>query len=253
MPQFNTSHIVAYFATRTVNDCLPAADFKSVNKSAENLFWCGHVQSIQVCSTETHLYVRANCLPEMKKDGVYHVCMCMALTIGGYDLAHAECGCPAGKGPHGSCKHICALCYALSDFCRLVKLPEFRTCTDQLQQCNRPRGRCVDPIPVDQLVARRRELLPQKERAHGSRIIFDPRPPSLQEADPKALEEFRCDLLRLGQPCGFVNILIPSADKVKHDHSYCSHGQRTEQSSSDMTANSHIELERLSPTTSNFS
>ena len=50
-------------------------------------------------------------------------------------------------------------------------------------------------------------------------MIFDPRPPSLREADPKALEEFRCDLLGLPQPCGFVNILIPSADKVKHDHS----------------------------------
>ena len=97
-----------------------------------------------MCSTETHLYVRANCHPEMKKDRVYRVCM--ALTIGGYDLAHAECGCPAGKGPHCSCKHICILCYALSDFCRPVKLPEFRTCTDQLQQWNRLRGRRVDPI-----------------------------------------------------------------------------------------------------------
>ena len=83
-------------------------------------------------------------------------------------------------------------------------------------------------------------------------MIFYPRPPSLREADPKALEEFRCDQLRLAQPCRFVNILIPSADKVIHDHSYCSRGQRTEQSSSDMTANSHTEQERFSPITSNF-
>ena len=36
-------------------------------------------------------------------------------------------------------------------------------------------------------------------------MIFDPCPPSLREADPKALEEFRCDLLGFAQPCGFFN------------------------------------------------
>ena len=36
VPQFNTGHIVAYFVTRTVSDNLPAADFKSTNKSAES-------------------------------------------------------------------------------------------------------------------------------------------------------------------------------------------------------------------------
>ena len=202
VPQFNTSHIVAYFVTRTVSDCLPAADFKSVNKSAENLFRCGHVQSIQVCTTETHLYVRANCLPEMKKDRVYRVCM--ALTIDGHDLVHAECGCPAGRGPHGSCKHICAMCWwtsvDLSGY--LISVP---VQTMQLQQWNQPRGRSVDFIPVDKLGASRRELLPQKDRTYGSLMIFDPCPPSLREADPKALEEFRCDLLGFAQPCGFFN------------------------------------------------
>ena len=33
--QFNTSHIVTYFVTRSVSDGLPASDFKSVNNSAE--------------------------------------------------------------------------------------------------------------------------------------------------------------------------------------------------------------------------
>ena len=38
----------------------------------------------------------------------------------GYNY-HAECGCPAGKGPHGSCKHIALLAYALVDFCKNIK------------------------------------------------------------------------------------------------------------------------------------
>ena len=194
--------------------------------------------------------LKANCLPEMKKDRVYRVCM--ALTIDGYDSAHAKYKYPAGRGPHSSCKHICALCYVLVDFCRLVRLPDFRTCTDQLQQWNQPRGRRVDLIPVDKLGARRRELLPQKDRAYGSLMIFDPRPPSLREADPKALEEFRCDLLVLAQPCGFVNTSFHLLTKLNMT-TQCPHGQRTEQpSSSDMTANSHIEQERLTPTTRNL-
>ena len=41
------SNIVTYFVTRTVKDLLQAADFKFVNKSAENLFRCGHVQNIE--------------------------------------------------------------------------------------------------------------------------------------------------------------------------------------------------------------
>ena len=176
VPQFNMGHIVAYFVTRTVSDNLPAADFKSVNKSSEFLSRCGHIQSVEVCSSADYLYVKAICLPQMRKDKDYKVHM--ALRTDGYDIAHAQCECPAGIGPHGSCKHIAALSYTLADFCRRGELPEFLTCTDQLQQWNRPRGRRVEPIPVDQLGARRRELFPSK-RAAGSKAIFDPRPQSL--------------------------------------------------------------------------
>ena len=226
VPKFNDAHIVAYFVTRTVADGLPASDFKSINNSGENLFLCGHVQAIQVCRTDEYFYVKANCIPEMRKDRIY--LLHMALQCNGYDIVHAECGCPAGKGPQGSCKHIAALSFALVDFCRLGVRPEFLTCTDKLQQWNRPRERCIDPIPVDQLGARRRELTPQKKRATGSRMIFDPRPPSLRKPDPQALEYLRCDLLNLGQPCGLLSIIIPSTSKVEHDHCYCLNTQKSQ-------------------------
>ena len=41
---------VTYFVSRTASDRLPAKDLMSVNKSAENLFRCGHVQDIIVCT-----------------------------------------------------------------------------------------------------------------------------------------------------------------------------------------------------------
>jgi len=44
-----------------------------------------------------------------------------------FAIVGAECGCPADKGPHDSCKHIGALCYALEEFSHLNKLPDFLT------------------------------------------------------------------------------------------------------------------------------
>ena len=39
------------------------------------------------------------------------------------EIIYAECGCPAGMGPTGSCKHIAALAYALVDFSCCKSLP----------------------------------------------------------------------------------------------------------------------------------
>ena len=96
MPPSNKGHIV----TQTVAKNLPATDFKSLNKSAESLFCFGHMQAVHVYSTDDYLFVKANCLPEMRKDELYHVWR-MALSENGYELVHAECCCPVGTGPHG--------------------------------------------------------------------------------------------------------------------------------------------------------
>lgn len=111
-----------------------------------------------------------------------------------------------------------ALSYALADFIRFRTSPEYQTCTDMLQQWNRPRSRKVEPIPVDQLGVRRRELLPSKVRAKGSQMVYDPRPLHLRQPDPQAIEALRCDLLVVNKPCGFSNILVPSVEKILHDH-----------------------------------
>ena len=92
----------------SVCDGLPAGDFKTINKSAENLFVCGHVQNIQVCATDNNLFIKAKCLLEMQKDRVY--LLRVVLNVKSFKT-FAECGCPAGLGPQGSCKHIGALSY----------------------------------------------------------------------------------------------------------------------------------------------
>ena len=57
--QFSSGHIVSCFVNRSVYDGLPAGDFKAINSLAENLFVCGHVQSIQVCATDNNLFIKA--------------------------------------------------------------------------------------------------------------------------------------------------------------------------------------------------
>ena len=49
----------------------------------------------------------------------------LAICTESYDIIFAECGCPAGKGPSGSCKHIGALCYAFAEFAYWVNFHIF--------------------------------------------------------------------------------------------------------------------------------
>ena len=124
VPCFTNGHIVQYFVTRTVHDGLPAPDFKSINQSALYLYHCGHVQNIEVC-TSGRVWIRNVCLPEMKKDEVYK--LFVSLDNFSFDVLTAVCGCPAGKCPTASCKHVAALCYTVMMFCECGQLPHFLT------------------------------------------------------------------------------------------------------------------------------
>ena len=133
----------------------------------------------------------------------------------------AECDCPTGLRPLGSCKHIGALSYAMADFCKVRSLPEYKTCTEKLQKWNKPRGKRVEPIPVEKLDTRHRQLLPERLWATESRMVYDPHPVKFQTTNPQALEELCCNLLKLENAPAFLNIVMPSLSKISHDHCYC--------------------------------
>lgn len=219
MPKFSLSNIISYFVTRTVNDGKAASDFKSINQSAENLFRCGHVQGLCIVYKDEYYWIKADCRPEMKKDKMYK--MVMSMCTGSWDINSAFCGCPAGKGPRASCKHIGALCYALANFCSLGQLTEFVTCTDVLQQWNKPCPKKQDPITVDELKSRRQEILNQNTKSQLIPTIYDPRPLSMRVVDHKCLEQLRLNLLSIDHNCAILQQLIPSCDYLKHDHTYC--------------------------------
>ena len=76
----------------------------------------------------------------------------------------------------------------------------------------------LEVIPVASLTSRRSELLNKAVSKTAS--TFDPRQPDDRELGSGALEKLRCDL-SLNQPCAFLHILVPSVEKVRHDHTYC--------------------------------
>ena len=65
--------------------------------------------------------------------------MILILDLGTFNVIGAECGWPAGKGPHASRTHVgSSLCFALEEYSHLGKSPEHVTCTDKIQEWNNP-------------------------------------------------------------------------------------------------------------------
>ena len=151
-----------------------------------------------------------------EKNVVYKLLLSFDST---FHVNSASCGCPAGMGPTGSCKHIGALCYAFANFCEMGSIPDYLTCTERLSTWNQPKGPKVTPIPVEELCSRRNEIA---DKCATSSVVFDPRHPNYQTSDTNSAEILRCDLLN---KCRDVNpalltILVPSTAKISHDHTY---------------------------------
>ena len=206
VPKFSHGQMISYFVTRTLNDGLPAGDFKGINQKSMHLFQCGHIQHIDIKISESSLDIRCDCLPEMKKHTVYKVLINLKLPL--YDISGAQCGCKAGMGPKASCKHIGALCYTFSEFCSSGRTQSFLTCTDQLQAWNKPRSRCLDILPVNELNSRRQQLL-KKESSSMSSANYDPRPLAMRSLDYRLTENLRVHLANESGNSVFLQILVP--------------------------------------------
>ena len=136
--------MLSYFVTRKVWDGKIAGDFKQINSHSYPLFKAGHVQRIQVFKgNDNNVYLSSVCLPEMRKDRDNKIQVVLS-PVG--EIIFVEDGCPAGKGPKGSCKRIVAFCYALEGFVRLGFTRPFLFCTSHLQTWNhQPRQKKLSP------------------------------------------------------------------------------------------------------------
>jgi len=138
--------------------------------------------------------------------------MVMSLCRGSWQVNSAICGCPAGRGPHASCKHIGALCYALANFCLFGQLPEFLTCTDVKQAWN-------IETQADNCWTRK-EILSKSSEAQPIPGTYDSQPISLRAVNP---QNSTLTFVRDGLFLCYTTTakLIPSTVYSKHDHTYC--------------------------------
>ena len=206
LPNFTINEVMDYFIYRNDSDGLERQDWKNLNSAGFKLFKEGHIQNISVGLSGNTCYIKGKCLPEMKKDRVYELEMC--IDTASSSVKRAECTCPAGRGPSGSCKHIAAFCYALEDFVRTRdKLDDNdeASCTSVLQQWNKPRKRRLDSKMVEDISFRNEKFNVESKR--NPTDLFDPRPSALKKTTEADIEELKDSLQCLPGTCGFIHLL----------------------------------------------
>jgi len=209
MCSFTTEKLTNYFVYCKDRDGLERQDWKSLNSGGYRLFAEGHVQDIMIKVNNGDCLIKANVLPEMKKDKKYAVSATINQQTS--NVAEAACSCPAGCGPQGSCKHIAALCFCVESFVRArdisLDLGE-EACTAALQKWNQPRKRRLDPKKADEISFRTPvPSYAEKENKKSERKAYDPRPLTMRNTSQAELEEFRNRLKELPNKTGFSHLL----------------------------------------------
>jgi hypothetical protein len=215
-PMFTIENIMTYFLKRKAGDNKENNDYKNLSSLAFGLFKHGHVQKIEVTIDEdaNMIHIKCECLPEMKKNIKYQLCLSMVKSGNGTgDITFASCSpCPAGKAPYASCKHIAALCYALEEFVRIGKSDrDYQTCTSRLQTWNQPRKRKLDSSSVYEIDFSKKVYGKDPKKA---RKLQDPRLPAFRESRPSVANQVLLENINIiSLDCGFSKIM--SREKPK--------------------------------------
>ena len=211
MPVFTIENVVDYMINRKESVCMRAEDWKSFKAGGFKLFKEGHVQNIMISRDDTKLEVECKCLLEMKKDRVYN--LTLRISLESTSVIFAECSCPAGRGPHGSCKHITATLFALENFYSFyeeARSEDEISCTSKLQKWNQPRKRRLDSQLSNSISFKVAQY--DYKPCRISKDFFDPRPLNLQKTTDEELQTFTGNLQGLKISCGFLDLMVASND-----------------------------------------
>lgn len=171
------SFIYDYLVQRSVNSG-PANNFRAL-KTGYNLFASGHVQSVQMATSNGYVFYKSSIFPSMKKDKAYTTSF--SIDVARKKLVRASCSCPVGTSE--SCVHVSALLHALECLFESSKnavlvasaVGESRTS----RQCTwlKPRARKIHATSATNLQYVKHEY-GKKKRKTPPPPDFDPRPPS---------------------------------------------------------------------------
>jgi len=164
----NQHAVRSYFCYRQAVDHLSEGNIQGIEKG-QLLLDSGRVEacSVNTGGTDTDVFFTGMVRAAMKKKLSYN--FKLRLDNSG-SVINSHCECPAGKGPHGTCKHVAAVLLMLTVFSEGGKLAVSHSCTEKLQTFHKPKRR-HDGSPL------KADKLPSK-CAKG--LLDDPRPPQLR-------------------------------------------------------------------------
>ncbi|XP_021362744.1 uncharacterized protein LOC110456373 [Mizuhopecten yessoensis] len=123
---------------------------------------------IQACSMliQEHVYMTGIVGAAMKNKVSYNFKMKIDKLTG--DPVNTHCECPAGKGPHGTCKHLAAVLLMLQHFINTGEIQVEKSCTESLQTFHKPKFTHKGaPVAAEELPSKRKT---------GDDFLEDPRP-----------------------------------------------------------------------------
>nr|XP_034306619.1 uncharacterized protein LOC105318360 isoform X2 [Crassostrea gigas] len=164
MPQLTYHQIEQYFLYRMAEDKQMTSDLKALEKgkdllNGERIFACS------MSSDDAHIYLSGIVGAAMKQKLSYNFKIGIDKRTG--DPLNSHCECPAGKGPHGTCKHVAAVFLMVESFVEKGNLAVRKGCTDNLQSFHVPK-KIYDGKPLAA------DRIPWK-RKHTDEMLEDPR------------------------------------------------------------------------------
>ncbi|CAH1789676.1 unnamed protein product, partial [Owenia fusiformis] len=171
LPNITNDIIKAYFISRLSTDNMDVSDAASLKKGRALL----KSSFISACSVnvedEAFVFFSGLTNAAMKKKVSYNFQIRLSRTTG--VILNSNCECPAGKGPHGTCKHVAAVLYMLVDFVATGKASVTLSCTEKLQTFHKPKkGHSGSPMKAESMGARKRKD-----------VLKDPRPLKFRNRD----------------------------------------------------------------------
>ncbi|XP_061184370.1 uncharacterized protein LOC133192371 [Saccostrea echinata] len=165
IPQLCLEQIDLYFVHRLAGDKQCSGDVKAIEKG-RNLVESRRIQAVSFLFEEGDMCLSGIVGASMKNKVSYTFKLKLDKVTG--DILNSHCECPAGRGPHGTCKHVAAFALMLSKFVSGEEMYIEKSCTENLQVFHKPRY-SYNGSPV------KAEELPMK-RGLTEDIFEDPRP-----------------------------------------------------------------------------
>lgn len=170
IPQLLEGHIRGYFEYRIATDSESNNDLQALTKG-KSLLEAGRVEACSFNNNGASCFFSGIVRAMMKKKVTYSVRL---KTEANGDITNSDCECPAGAGPHATCKHVAAMAFMLLNFIQKGKLGTQQSCTETLQTFHKPaKLYCGSPVKVEQIPSNR----------SFQRNLKDPRPEEYRNWD----------------------------------------------------------------------